>query len=461
MIELLERRICLSVTYLYGDANLDGHVDGTDYSLIDNGFNMGLHGWINGDFNGDGKVDGADYSLIDNSFHDGAQPGTIYRIGPSETLKTISAAAALAQPGDTVLIDPGTYHEQVNLPRSGLPGKPITFQAVTPGTVTVDGTGYSYIWNGGGGYGNQSYIDTDGLIFSHCANPYQSGAVFVGSNSSMANCTIQYTDSAGLMLQGSNITLNNDISQYNGEEGIVGDACSNVVATDCITRYNNNGMTAPSWAGSSNAKEVNGLWYAMVEPGGGKWHDTTNVVIDGWQMYGNIGGGISFDIDNRNTTVENCDIHDQSLFTGESPYDSPGISYEISFGPCVISNCTITNNPGGGLNVMSSTNVQVLNNTLTNNYLDLTNWNRGAGYSLNNVTVEHNVFNEAPIYGSGDLVPWNASSASVEKLTVDYDTFINVEKTPGQFLVEWGGVELKSLAAVQAMNLEAHGTFVS
>jgi Glycosyl Hydrolase Family 88 len=55
----------------YGDANLSGNIDGSDYSLIDNGFGShgSLTGWSNGDFNYDGHVDGSDYSLIDNAFN--------------------------------------------------------------------------------------------------------------------------------------------------------------------------------------------------------------------------------------------------------------------------------------------------------------------------------------------------------------------------------------------------------
>ena len=56
------------VTY-YGDANLDGVVDGSDYTLIDNGYSQQLTGWLNGDFNYDGVVDGSDYTLIDNAFN--------------------------------------------------------------------------------------------------------------------------------------------------------------------------------------------------------------------------------------------------------------------------------------------------------------------------------------------------------------------------------------------------------
>jgi hypothetical protein len=59
--------VLVKYTY-YGDSNLDGKVNSSDYTLIDNGFNQKLTGWLNGDFNYDGVVNGADYSLIDNAF---------------------------------------------------------------------------------------------------------------------------------------------------------------------------------------------------------------------------------------------------------------------------------------------------------------------------------------------------------------------------------------------------------
>ena len=58
------------VRYTYvGDANLDGVVDGSDYTKIDNGFNTLGSGWVNGDFNYDNHIDGSDYTLIDNAFN--------------------------------------------------------------------------------------------------------------------------------------------------------------------------------------------------------------------------------------------------------------------------------------------------------------------------------------------------------------------------------------------------------
>jgi autotransporter-associated beta strand protein len=75
--------VLVKYTY-YGDANLDGAVDGSDYTLIDAGFGShgSLTGWYNGDFNYDGKIDGSDYTLIDNAFNTqgaslGSNPATL------------------------------------------------------------------------------------------------------------------------------------------------------------------------------------------------------------------------------------------------------------------------------------------------------------------------------------------------------------------------------------------------
>jgi autotransporter-associated beta strand protein len=64
----------------FGDADLSGSVDGTDYGLIDAGFlsNGSLTGWFNGDFDYNGTIDGTDYGLIDGAFltQDGSTLGT-------------------------------------------------------------------------------------------------------------------------------------------------------------------------------------------------------------------------------------------------------------------------------------------------------------------------------------------------------------------------------------------------
>jgi autotransporter-associated beta strand protein len=65
--------VLVKYTY-YGDTDLNGEVDGSDYSRVDNGYmSQGtahpLTGWFNGDFNYDRVLDGSDYTLIDNAFN--------------------------------------------------------------------------------------------------------------------------------------------------------------------------------------------------------------------------------------------------------------------------------------------------------------------------------------------------------------------------------------------------------
>jgi len=86
-----DNAILIAYTY-YGDANLNGKVDGSDYSLIDNGYLNHLTGWHNGDFNYDGIVDGSDYTLIDNSFNNQGLPGASPDAVITEQIATESAA---------------------------------------------------------------------------------------------------------------------------------------------------------------------------------------------------------------------------------------------------------------------------------------------------------------------------------------------------------------------------------
>src|SRR5579862_2899221 len=52
---------------------------------------------------------------------------------------TIQHAADMAQPGDTVFIRAGAYHETVTVPTSGTAAKPITFRPAGRQSVTIDG----------------------------------------------------------------------------------------------------------------------------------------------------------------------------------------------------------------------------------------------------------------------------------------------------------------------------------
>ena len=103
--------ILVKYTY-FGDANLDGKVDGSDYSRIDASTVAektagAISGWFNGDFNYDGVVNGSDYTLIDNAFNrQGAILSTLVA-GPLATnTAQIATGSAVPEPvcGSAILL---------------------------------------------------------------------------------------------------------------------------------------------------------------------------------------------------------------------------------------------------------------------------------------------------------------------------------------------------------------------
>jgi hypothetical protein len=60
-----------------------------------------------------------------------------YNVGANHPLKTISAAAELAQPGDTILVHEGIYREEVNPPRGGTSDSERIVYTAAPGAKVV------------------------------------------------------------------------------------------------------------------------------------------------------------------------------------------------------------------------------------------------------------------------------------------------------------------------------------
>ena len=58
---------------------------------------------------------------------------------PDSAVASIQRAADMVAPGETILILPGVYREEVRVRRGGTPDRPVIFRAVQPGTVTISG----------------------------------------------------------------------------------------------------------------------------------------------------------------------------------------------------------------------------------------------------------------------------------------------------------------------------------
>ena len=78
---------------LYGDANLDGVVNGTDFGIMAAHFGQQVSGWDQGDFNYDGVVNGSDFGLLAANFGQQAN-GAVVELPSSDWAALDSFAAA-------------------------------------------------------------------------------------------------------------------------------------------------------------------------------------------------------------------------------------------------------------------------------------------------------------------------------------------------------------------------------
>ncbi len=84
-----------------------------------------------------------------------------------QPFRTIGRAAAVAGPGDTVVVRGGTYHETVTPAASGRPGDPVTFEAYRDEVVTVDGADPVTGWTADGdGTFSAASADPGGRVMS-------------------------------------------------------------------------------------------------------------------------------------------------------------------------------------------------------------------------------------------------------------------------------------------------------
>jgi hypothetical protein len=115
-----------------GDANLDGKVDASDYSRIDNGYLNQLTGWYNGDFNYDGVINGSDYTLIDNAFNSqGAAFASLFA-SPAAIATSAIAKPATANSRSAARTSAGILAAKLRSQSPGLPFAVTVFQTQTP-----------------------------------------------------------------------------------------------------------------------------------------------------------------------------------------------------------------------------------------------------------------------------------------------------------------------------------------
>lgn len=163
---------------------------------------------------------------------DGKSSNTGLGNSPDQAWGAIQYAADNATPGDTILIQEGTYPEAVTIRNTGSPELPITFRGV--GTVRLGGMRFpsSPVFSAGVAY----YTNVENLVFDGTlgiVSYYASGMTLSGAGYvKILGCTFEnYTDD-----NGSDAGI---VFSTNGWR-----SCFNITVKDTLFRNNNTGVGA-------------------------------------------------------------------------------------------------------------------------------------------------------------------------------------------------------------------------
>jgi hypothetical protein len=233
--------VLLKDTY-YGDTNLDGKVDGSDYSRIDNASLSPATGWFNGDFNYDGLIDGSDYTLIDNAYN------------------TQSAQLPTAIPTTP---NPTAYYK---------------FNDGVNSTTAADATGNGYTGTIHGATTTTGVDDTTGLSFNGTSEDVSLPALNLDSNTVTLSGWI---DSTGSQTNGTGLIFNRTTTAGNGLTIDQGNRLSYSWGDNASTYNFNSNLVVPSGQWTFVALVVtakNATLY--MQPEGGELSSATNNVAN-------------------------------------------------------------------------------------------------------------------------------------------------------------------------------------
>ena len=370
------------------------------------------------------KTESGTYYIDVNSGND-SYPGT-----ESQPFKTINHASTVLQPGDTVIINSGIYHETVMGGNSGLPGRPITYQGVDRDTVILRGSITATRWLKLGDIWYKSGFRpvTDNNIFiladddSRLARVSSTGSIVPGSFFVDPNntCWIRLKDDSNPNT-GHTIDVYELNSSFNAYPEYGGTAKSYIVLRNMtIEKYGSFGIGAPydqvaintHWEIDNLKCQFNvvGLSYASDD-----WyiHDSQfsrnsalGCQIDGSRVRfinnicnnNNWGGGIIIGGNGHSNIVRGCNFNNNGD-TGSHGYGS-GIYLENQSHDNLIENNIINGNLHCGIGFYGGSNNTVINNIITN--MSVNSWWKSTAA----IVIGHSYLDDAT-QSVGNLIAYN------------------------------------------------------
>jgi hypothetical protein len=258
-----------------------------------------------------------------------------------------------------------------------------------------------------------SRVTVDRLIVEKYAAASGTSALSIGASASggvdwsVRNSIVRWNHGGGIGTDSRTSAINN-LVHHNCGFGFTG-AGSDILIEGNEIAYNNiaAGATVTRWSanGSDGTCGYNSYWGA----GGSKWVWTTNLIVRNNRSHHNDGPGLWTDINNIGTLYEQNVAFENAR---------SGIFHEISYDAVIRKNTLKRNGlsrdypwwtTSAGIEVTSSRNVEVYENTLEDNFQGITGLNdhRGAGeygpWTLINLLVHGNVitYTTEPDAGTG------------------------------------------------------------
>jgi len=313
-------------------------------------------------------------------------------------LCTISAAAGRAVAGDTVIVASGDYTEQVTVAASGTATAPITFTVAQGADVTVRGGAYGFRVS------SKSWITIKGF---HVVDTVDHGISVTGSS----NVIIEANEVSGAGTGVSGQTARGISLTTTTNSRVEGNDTHDNSDTGIFLGY----ATSTGNSVTNNSSSANARLYTRAAAG-----------FDIRSPGTTVSGNVSFD--NEDSGINIWDSADGSLVFNNVVYDNGdhGIDNKSSDNTQVVAN-TVFGGVDSGIEVVSSTGVELANNISADNGID-------SPRTSGNLRVD---------------------SFSTQTIVLDYDlVFLSV---PG-VMVDWAGQEYSSLAAfVAATGKESHG----
>jgi len=266
---------------------------------------------------------------------------------------SISNAATHAIAGDTVIVQPGVYTQNVKITRGGSHNTPVTYRA--NGGVTLDGVA------GSGTYGTLDFngvtdVIVDGISVtsspSHGVYVHASGAV------TLRDLEVAYSSSRGILVNHGSVILEDvDVWRSLNYQGLALENAAGAVARRCrfydnikrgIHMYGDNSLLLENCAIYTNRWSGNGVWNKgsgifVYAPSGAPCY----IGVDNCTISGNDGNGVYIDGNNyglgieiRNTIISGNGIGSDAGYGLHEEDSSAGSDITVA-------NCCFTNNASG------------------------------------------------------------------------------------------------------------------